>query len=373
MLPRWKPFAPATPEAPIDSMAARLWRKARVASISIIGTVFFGFAGVELLGQIWFNNPYYYWEERYLYITPDSIRNVEDFSTYVPGAALEEVGIYRSSTGRFFEEFRCRYQVDELGFLDNPPSADRHYDILLLGDSFTQGQAGCSWVDKLRARLPTLKIYNAGINGTNFQHWAVTKDYLERHGYSFDKALVIFISDDFYRHFTQWTEAPLQCLHDVGRCTTQFIYPLKPDLDLIAMSRKRALLRDTSRLRGRVIYFWKRNLWVSYFLYENLERLLGSRSPLPAIAPEMTAALSRILTTSKAVRLVRVLQKDETALQADNAESIAAGDYLKEHRIDFDTCDVGYDNYFPYDGHPTSRGYDRLAECLSKIIGPSAK
>ena len=328
-----------------------------------------GIGLAEAVGQALFGNPFYYWNYRFLYTSPDSLRDIDDTWTYQPDREIAEVAVYETPLGHLFQEYACRYQSDDMGFVDNPRSGQRQYDVLVLGDSFTFGQAGCSWADELRAALPELSVYVAGMQGTRPDTWEANLRYLLRRGYRFREIVLVFIGDDFFRPRFLWSKSSLACMHDVTACHgDEYFYPLAPGLDLLKASAERAKLRRSNDLGPRLGYFADRYLWVSAFLARRAWDLITGARPSPAIPAEIGAALDRMRASVPALQLVRVVEKDEEALHADDADSIRVGKYLAARNLDFSTCRIGYDGYFRYEGHPNPKGYKRFAECLAWVV-----
>jgi hypothetical protein len=233
----------------------------------------------------------------------------------------------------------------------------------LLGDSFTAGKGGCSWVGKLRALVPDRSIYNAGLPGSGVENWAGTEDHLAREGRSFDHVLVIFISDDFFRKLGHVREHQLTCLHDAATCLRTEDYPVDQGLDLFAVTAARA---RPLGLRRQLVHFWQRYLWVSNFLAQQVQNLLVGEPP--KITPATIAAFDRIMASSKSVHLLQVTQKEEAALRADNAASIVVDRYLDSRGIPYDRCSLSPAEFLRYDGHPNAAGYAHLARCVAEIV-----
>ena len=326
---------------------------------------------VEVLGQAYFNNPFSA-PNRYLFTSLDSFRDVGPFWTYRQNIDAKEVAIYQTVFGGFEKEYECDYHADKLGFVDNESSGNRDYDFLLLGDSFTQGQGGCPWAGTLRQHLPGASIYNAGLQGTGPANWAPIAQYLLQQGLRFRAAIVIFISDDFRRHLTNYDEKQLACLHDPTLCDGDFFYPIVSGLDLMKASAERAqgTLGFTQRATytQSAIYFCERYLWVSCFIAEGVKHLIQPpQLPIP-ISEDARRGLDSLLTTFPRLLLIRVRTKDEVALKSDNVSTIAVKRFLRDRNIDWTDCTIRYDGFLTRDPHPNSNGYRQLAQCIAQIL-----
>jgi hypothetical protein len=345
--------------------SARLPSFLRLAFL-VLAQIIVALSIVELLGQAYFGNPNDFSDYRFLFTSPDSFRNVEKFWTYSPNAVVKEVAMYQTALGGVEKEYDCDYRTDRLGFVDNQNSSRRDFNILLLGDSFAQGQGGCPWASKVRQYLPGVSIYNAGLQGTGPGTWAPIARYLLEQGLRFRTALVIFISDDLRRHLSNFSEGQLGCLHDIALCHGHFFYPMPPGLDITRTSSERAQGRTS--LFQRTLYFWEEHLWVTQFLASRLKHLVQATPQQDLISDDARNGLDWLTGNFPRLRFVRILTKDELALKSDNAATLVVERYLRDHKIDWAVCDIGYDGFLHRDVHPNREGYERLARCISRIV-----
>jgi hypothetical protein len=345
------------------------WREYLKAGLAILVLCFVSLAGLELLGQLYFaGNPNYFFEHRFLYTTANSFRNVRGFWTYQPNSRIDEIAIYRTPFRNFFKEYECHYRTDRLGFLDNPESDRRTYDVLLLGDSFTAGAGGCSWVDGLRAKVPGYAIYNAALPGTGWANWAEIKSYLETQGYEFRQVILVFIAGDWSRRLKSKGERELACLRDVTRCVHEVYYPLDEKTDLFEMSARRARLRP-NQLSDKLGYLWRKYFWVSEFLVSQGVPLFSQPDVRGvSVDGEATAAFDRIVSISEPTRFVRIATKDEAALRTEDAETLVVSKFFADRSLQFETCRLDMDDFLGYDGHPNRRGYDKVAACVAQVV-----
>jgi hypothetical protein len=344
-------------------------RKHLMACILMLLIIFVSLIGVEILGR-WYlaGNPFYFFDQRFIYTTPDAFRNLGNFWTYKPSSVIDEVGIYRTSLGNFFAEYECRYESDRMGFF-NRDSEHKNHDLLLLGDSFTSGSGGCSWTTMLEAKLPGYSIYNAALPGTGVANWSEIEQYLLAQGFTFRHVVMVFIVDDFWRPLRQKRELELDCLHEVARCTWQVFYPLDPTIDLVKTSERRA----PHQLTKKIEYFWRRNFWVTHALYDNPLRsftvLLNPNSTVISVPDYSTNAMDRLIRMSDSLDLVHVPTKGEIVYQPEPPAMVAISRLLKSRNLRSSTCALTLDDFFDYDAHPTRQGYEKLSECVARVVG----
>lgn len=176
-------------------------------------------AGLELLFRIVASDPFYYWQYRFQFVSPNSYENREDgVWTYRPNAAVRDVAVFGmpsplSSKPALIVEFDCRMRSNNLGLLQDNDVAPGTPQTIVFGDSFTSGQGGCPWFHKLQARRPQDQLVNAGLLGTGFRQWQRLLQYLGNQGVLARRVLIISISDDFKRRVWNWTDAELDCIN----------------------------------------------------------------------------------------------------------------------------------------------------------------
>jgi hypothetical protein len=341
-------------------------RRLRGVAINFLVPALLSWAGIELAGQLYFGNPYNYRAYRFTFDSPDSVVNRGPaLWTHRANSEIAETIVYKKPFGGYFVGSSCTYRTDEFGFVDNE-NGPRDYDLLLLGDSFTAGSAGCAWTDELRRRLPNVTIYNAGLPGTGLPNWAAAEAFLHDRGFRFAHVALLFIADDFFRPAANLAAPDLACLHDITQCTPRnYAYPMVPGIDLAEVSAQ----RDRTGLGDEIEHFWKRHLWVSFYLLEAVySRLLSQQRP--TVDEATTVALDRLQMAAPDLHLVHVSMKEEAAFGADNARSIAVAEHLGRRGRAADRCALRYGDFFSYDAHPTRAGYVHLAECVAGIVAP---
>ena len=348
-----------------DSRKTRPQRLMRLGALVFV-QVIAAFALMEVVGQIYFDNPFP-WAERFLYTSPDSFRDVGKFWTYSPNRDITETAIYKTGPGTFEKEYECHYPTDHLGFVDNVAHDSSDYDYLLLGDSFTQGQGGCPWAHRLRQELAGKSIYNAGLQGTGPGTWAPISRYLLQQGMRFGTVVVVFISDDFSRHLANYGSEQLECLHDLSMCHGAFFYPIAAGLDLKKSAAARA--PQTSSFGQRAQSFCEEYLWVTCLIAEGAKHAFQPPQLPPMVSADGRDGFDWLMANfSSQLRFVRIRTKDELALKSDDAATIAVRRYLDERKIHWEDCDIGRDGFLRHDPHPNGNGYRRLADCIARIL-----
>src|SRR5262245_39440581 len=108
-------------------------------------------------------------DDRVLFVSKSSYVDMDGYYKIAPNIQYVEVAYYPDGHGNATKEYQCTYQSDALGFLSNSVTY-MNASVLLLGDSFAQGQGGCEWVSRLSSETRA-RLYSAAIQGHGFAHW----------------------------------------------------------------------------------------------------------------------------------------------------------------------------------------------------------
>lgn len=344
--------------------------KSRISQLLLIFIITLTLTDISV--RVVFDNPNYFYEGRYLFLSDGIIPiNRDGFWNFSSNKAFRETAVYRTGMNDYFIEYDCAYKSDDLGFVDNKPHI-RDYDYLLIGDSFTFGQGGCPWIDKLRERNKNTTIYNAGLMGTGINHWKSTLAFLKQN-FAFKKLIVIYISNDFFRDGWLWPKEQLDCLQ-TGKCEKDYWYPETEDTKVLALARARA--SDRENILSRAVYFANRYLWPEMLLVSQIKRFgkyiihyFDHRTADELIPKNSRESFDEIVRTNRdMVTFVQIPAKSEAAMHTDNNESLSVSAFMKKSGIQNYTCKLNYSDYLNYDDHPNKFGYEKIVNCIDKII-----
>ncbi len=358
-----------------------LWR--RISTIS--WNVAFVVCGLELLFRLAFSDPEYYWRYRLSFISSKAFENKsEGLWTYRPHTAIREVAVYAVALPYPFKtdlvvESDCRMKSNNLGLLQRDDIEAGTNATVIVGDSFTEGQGGCPWFDRLQSRRKTDRLVNGGLMGTGVEQWRRLVDYLQESGIKLKRLLVIAISDDFKRGAWNWGDTQLACLDD-GKCSQALDANLW--LPLAGEESQPALLARA------VPVFAKRFpddgwlAWLGMFLeqrshlYKFVDRgvravrgLVTKPTHPVGILSENVAALLSLKRIGVPFQVLMVPQRGEINLLGEHPDSDAAVEVLKAHSIPYRWCHLSEDDFMPYDGHPNRGGYEKIAACADEALG----
>jgi hypothetical protein len=356
------------------------------AALYALGLLAFVALSLELLLRLVFSDPDYYWEFRFLYTSPNAYQNrAPGIWTYRPNAVVREVAVYGMASlfrprPRLVVEHDCLMRSNNLGLLqDRDVDTDSSWTVVI-GDSFTAGQGGCPWVDRLQARRPDDHLVNAGLQGSGFAQWNILLAYLRQQGLVIRRILVIAISNDVKQPAFNWGPTALDCLN-------QNVCPTIDDPGLwmpVGMDETHSELESRSRARfaqrfGKV----RRRDWLRLYVTQNSylykfasragQTLHGIASGAPASEtagayPETGAALESLKALKVPFRVLMVPQRDEIGWQGMRADARGAEDMFKAHDVAYSWCHLSGSDFMPNDGHPNRIGYDKLAACADDAL-----
>lgn len=337
-------------------------------------------AGVELMFRTVASDPFYYWDYRFQYISPNSLQNRgEGVWTYRPNTEIREVSVYglpqlASTQPMVTIEFDCAMRSNNLGLLQGDDIVPGTPVTLVLGDSFTSGQGGCPWFHKLQARRPQEKLLNAGLLGTGVDQWWRLLEYLRQQGVVVERVLLIAISNDFKRRIWNWTPADLDCI-DRNVCAVEWRYAWQGVRagetadELTARTRER-YQRRFARYNAVSMWFFSllnHSLFLK-FLHISVENVANRVKSGAGVLPQAENSLGRFKTSGMPVKVLMVTQRNETGLLGNEADATAAVASVGAQGLPLEWCRLDHGDYLQIDGHPTAAGYDKLMACADRAL-----
>jgi len=292
-----------------------------------------------------------------------------DIFTFLPDAEIRDaLGFFDGQDFRI--QYDYRFHTKHLGLVHDDDVALQRASLLLLGDSFTQGQGAEPWFRTLAPQLAqsNLQIVNGGLGGTGFIQWAALDRYLAQKGLKIQKVAVIFISDDYHRRMSNFSPQELDCLSSLERCEvdSSFYYHMPPAeaqpqwLARIRASREKRLPR--LRIAARVASLLPASYQVyRYFHYHDEEAEKGSKAAIAALIGKY--GRDNIL-------FIHLPQKDEVkgpsdlGLRARRAIAEAGGMLADGFKL----CGLTPADYYRHDDHPTAAGYAKIAACVAGAL-----
>jgi hypothetical protein len=332
-----------------------------------------------LILRLSFGDANYYWEDQYLYSSPNAFINRSDgVWTYAPDTQIRQIGVYGFAGYRFIPaaafriEYDCLYETNNLGLVQRRDFSPGEHVTLVLGDSFTVGQGGCPWFYNLEEKLKEKKVVNGGLQATGLISWANLANYLLSKGLIIDNILIVAISNDFKRDAFNWPKQFFDCIN-VWNCPTEGLWApvglTESSESILNRSIARAAVRNATKTTRRKVH---ELLLRTSFAYTYISRAYSAiripASPDPRFPSGDADAIASLQRIDPKLKFVLVRQRDEAATKRMNADSIAAERFLQKRSIPFDWCKLEDRHYLPLDAHPNALGYEVLSNCVLRAL-----
>ena len=155
----------------------------------------------------------YNWNHRYQFAAKDSFRILkEGLWSYQPTELIRTAAVYGFPFGTLWVEYECSFQTSRFGLIQAHSQELKAYDLVVLGDSFTEGQGGCPWLTAEATKDLDISVINGGLQGAGISAFADLDRYLSAR-VEIGNVLVIAISNDFFRSTdSEWIEEGRPCL-----------------------------------------------------------------------------------------------------------------------------------------------------------------
>jgi hypothetical protein len=353
------------------------------AAALIVVSIITGLLLVELTSHLFFTSivrpNVYDWARRVMFFDGANsvFENHGSIFTYVPSDDVRSLTAYYSDDS-YVVEYDYMFHTNNYGLVQDFDTDPNRSSLLILGDSFTEGDGAEPWFRKLSTQTKNnrYQMINGGLIGTGFEQWEEFQDYLSTEkNIHIRKLLVIFISDDYSRGVWNFNAVDLRCLHSIVTCSLdQTIYYRLPPLSGLPdwVSRIRAARNSKSGMRGWLDRITRRFLPASYQVFEYLRAMAKSSSKAEQQKQRSRAAITRLIQKygPENVIFLHLPQKDEVA--GPNELGLEARRAIRESGANlldgFQLCALSLNDYHIHDGHPNERGYSEIANCVSKVI-----
>ncbi len=306
---------------------------------------------------------------------PDTIfQNHGDIFTYVPHSDIRNLTAFFSDSD-FSIEYDHHFQTNNFGLVQDTDVVPKRESLLLLGDSFSQGQGAEPWFRLLSPEIDKLgyQPVNGGLVGTGFAQWLKLERYLAARKVPIRKVVIPFISDDYSRRVWNFKPNDFRCLAGLPPCRVEegYLYRLPPRGELSAWIAKVRTARMPTTNEPGIKARAEALLPASYRVYQYLRERLAN--PTSGAEQQSRAAINQLVETygPDNVAFIHLPQKDEIdsgpdalGLKARHAVLEAGGKLFDG----FTLCRLTASDYYPNDDHPNSVGYAKIASCVTGVI-----
>ena len=317
----------------------------------------------------------YDWDRRILFIDGDNgtFQNQGDIFTYAPNANIRSSAVYFSDHA-YDVEYDYWFHTNNYGLVQDFDVAPTRRSILLLGNSFMEGQGAEPWFRQLAEHADTLpyQIINGGLFGTGFEQFGKLERYLsEEKKVQIRKLIVVFISDDYVRQSWHFSEDFLHCLQRDAFCNSgdgdfnrrPTSSELLARVDEIREFRKPRLPLQRLQQQARI---W---LPASYRVYDYLQTKFHQN----AVAKQGSRlAIANFIEAygKENVAFIHLPQKNEMSgpneigMEARRSIQDAGGELYDGLKL----CGLTEADYHIHDGHPNKQGYGKIENCVSAVL-----
>lgn len=335
---------------------------------------------LELVGVFIFDNRYQWnYGKRYLWFSKDTYSNKfsnypespeKKFWTFKENSKIRFIATYADVLG-IKKEFDCLYDINKHGFIDTG-NQGLGVDFIVLGDSFTFGSGGCSWLNKRtiqeRNELKDLNIINGGLPGYGILGFERVLEFHQRF-YNIKNVVVIVISNDFKRGLPNHRDIYNSCYKQLNCKDGLWHYV---NLEITDEQIKAGTLK-------RMHLNKKRNKLKEFLHYSFTIRVIDDfynifKKPVvenndSSLFNKNFEALLRIRKKFENLSLIIVPQRDEVGfLGVENLDTSNVIKFLEKEKINYIRCPINSNDYMPLDAHPNPQGYKKLMVCLSEVI-----
>jgi hypothetical protein len=285
------------------------------------------------------------------------------------------------SEDNFNVEYAYRFRTNNFGLVQDADVIPERQSLLLLGDSFTEGQGAEPWFRLVSPEIEKLGYQgvNGGLMGTGFEQWLKLDLYLVAKTVRIRKLVVLFISDDYQRPVWNFTPAQLGCLSALALCRIKesYLYRSPPLEELSSwvgiirtartpMTKKYWLVERAAALMPASYHVYK------YFTDRPLNQLIIERSD--RAEQQSRAAVGELIRKygPENIAFIHLPQKDEINNRGPNILGLNARRSIQEvggKLFDgFKLCRLTMADYYSNDDHPNSEGYSKIALCVTTVI-----
>jgi hypothetical protein len=137
--------------------------------------------------------------KRFIFITKPSLLDQNKSFGYYKDTTVREIAAYGNGK-KFYIAYDYSFTTNNIGLVQKKPFDPVKKSILIIGDSFTQGQGADPWFYQLEDdwKNNEYQLINLGIIGTGIEQWKDTLQWFSNIG-EINKLIICYIADDWAR------------------------------------------------------------------------------------------------------------------------------------------------------------------------------
>ena len=295
---------------------------------------------------------------RYMLYSNDSngksFDKYKNFFKYKPNLSIRHL-LYYYRENNFLEIWDYKFNTNNFGLVQKSDIFSDQESLLLLGDSFTQGQGASPWVDNFNGNISGYQVINGGIIGTGFQQFENIYDHISEN-FKIKKLVVIYIGSDLRRD--------IQIVSDKK---VLLIPESKKELNNLLLKQHKLRSNKKEKFKDRLKFFI-RELYVYNILRTKINsiRLKNDQT----IKRNLKSIESLYKKNYPNIVFINVKTANEIITGQESYETKLIKKFLSDNQYPNYKCDLSNDlsNYHNIDFHPNEKGYNELFRCVRKII-----
>ncbi len=342
-------------------------------TVSIISSLIL--AELLIRSIIYKNYDYDYRNTFLLFEQGKVFKNIKNIFVFYPNTNILSETYYLKNQN-FIQVNSYSIKTNNYGLAQEKDLASDKDSLLILGDSFTQGQGYGNWTDKLNNQVKKYQIINAGILGTGPQQFLELEKYLSE-SIPIKKVFLLYLGDDFRRDLYNHDQQRISCLKNYKNCNgfeSFYGFPLskKEPYDFLNFLKKKRFENKDEFTFKKVRRYLKKKIYSLYIVNIPVGFLRNNfyKSKNKKILRNFDAIEKLINKYGNNIYFINLKQKDEIINKKKSYETIYANNFLSKKTKNIYECNFNNDLnlFFKYDSHPNENGYRYLYKCIDKII-----
>lgn len=346
---------------------------ALIIIISFVTTLLF----IEIFYQSFFIDDIH--NKRFLFITKPSLLDQNKSFGYNKNTYVREIAVYGNGK-KFHIEYDTSFITNNIGLVQKKSFDPKKKSIVIIGDSFTQGQGATPWFYQLEDdwKNNEYQLINLGIIGTGIIQWKDTLQWFSSIG-EIKQILICCISDDWIRPRWYIYENAEQNVYTFNLLVENkfqeshkkpIIYCIEKDSDHYTILKR---IKDIAELPdGGIKKFLKKFFLTSITHRVFFQKKLPSHNYSEIVFSENKTSFDQIISAygAKNITVLHLPQKEEVIQGKYSELGTKIKDLILSRHIPYiDGLALGKLNkgdFYKDDDHPNASGYKKIYDCFSK-------
>lgn len=320
-----------------------------------------------------------------LYQIGKNFKNEKDFIIYHPNQKIRHMTLFTKREIKSLKDIIIEtdyfIETNNLGLVMKNEISQNDNVILIIGDSFTEGQGDIPWFYKLEdTNYNQVKLMNLGIMGSGPMGWLSLTNYVKnKNKLKIEGAVINIILPDLLRQKWTLNQRQIDCLQN-GFCEYKGAfqgidfneyntYEKIINYEFINKDRKigsgndikinqgfitfvKSILKKSKLLKDIYYGFVKKNFMDKKIYENNINAILK---------------INQISKDNLYVNIVSTKKINQNNYKLNNNYNNFI-EFLKIKKINYSFCNIDADGFHKYDDHPNKKGYNQLKECTSKSL-----